>query len=81
MSVYPSENYRKQLKSSFREIKILSLQAQLQFLEALVARHQLWVNEAEKPELASIHLEIIDLVHKLIHLYKRLYDTYHLDDA
>ncbi len=63
-------------KRKREEIKMTSLLTQLDFFNALKDRHRLWANDVDNPQIAQLHLEIIDLIVKIKDTYNRLIDLY-----
>jgi hypothetical protein len=65
-----------------QEIKIENLKTQLDLLESLQIRHEVWADQLADPEIDNIHLEIISLVkqtkQKILSLLEK-YD-YHIPD-
>jgi hypothetical protein len=72
MALYQIENEVQKIQAASRETKKESLQAQLYVLDAWLTRHRLWAEKTNDMEIASIHIEIIALLGKVVYLYKRL---------
>ncbi len=64
-------------KSRRRELKLESLMAQLDFMDALRSRHLGWANDSDDPEIIHIHTEIIALLQQIQGHYRHLLDLYH----
>ncbi len=77
MSVYSFENASQKGDGHSREEIILdSLIAQLQFLEAASARHELWASRVKDDELKQAHLEIANLMKQTGKQFHRVLDYY-----
>lgn len=63
-------------KRQREEIKMNSLLAQLDFFNALQNRHRIWAADVDNPEIAQMHLEIVDLIAEARDKYNRLLDLY-----
>ncbi len=63
-------------KRKQREIKIESMRAGLDFLDALQMRHLGWVEDTNDSEITRIHTEIIDLIQQTRNRYNRLLALY-----
>ncbi len=59
-------------KRQRRELKLESLRAQMDFLDALRIRHLGWADDTDDPEIARIHMEIITLIQRTWDHYDRL---------
>ncbi len=59
-------------KRQRKELKIESLLAQLDFLDALRIRHLGWADATDDPEIAHIHMEIITLIQQTRDRYHHL---------
>ncbi len=66
------------LKHTRKEMKLEGLQIELDLLEALQARHMLWINDDLDPALKRLHCEIIELIHQTQEKYTILLDNYNL---
>ncbi len=64
-------------KNKRREVKLESLQVQLDFMDALRSRHLGWVNDTDDAEIVRLHIEIIALLQQLQDHYRRLLALYH----
>ena len=72
----PVENLERtifMLSNQRKELKKVSLHAQLEFLTSLRSRYFVWANDADDPEITRLHLEILDLIR---HLRDKLLDIY-----
>jgi hypothetical protein len=58
------------------ELKIESLGFQHEFMEVLRNRHLSWAGDINDNEIASLHLEISELITQVSQKYKRLREMY-----
>jgi hypothetical protein len=59
-----------------RDRRISSLLTQLDFFEAVLQRHQMWVDNVDDPEIERVHIEIIGLLRQTRGKYNELLDKY-----
>ena len=62
-----------------REIKIESLERQLEFFEALESRHLAWAGDMNDPEIKEMHFEVIELIKQTKDIYTLLLGAYYKD--
>ena len=58
------------------EMKSEGLQIQYDLLEALQARHKMWAEDSQDPDIESVHLEIIELIWRTRQKYAVLLARY-----
>ena len=58
------------------EMKSEGLQIQYDLLEALQARHKMWAEDSQDPDIESVHLEIIELIRQTRQKYAVLLARY-----
>jgi hypothetical protein len=62
--------------SDRHERKINSLLTQLDFFEAVLERHKIWVDDVDDPEIERVHIEIMGLLRQTRGKYNELLDKY-----
>jgi hypothetical protein len=80
MSIIQYETYVEKLKTSQEEYKVETLRIQRKFLFSLHSHHRLWASHTDDSEVVQSHIEIADLLQKLIEQYDHLLDRYYLKD-
>ena len=78
MSIIQYETYVELLKNSQEEYKVETLRIQRKFLFSLHSHHRLWARHTNDSGIAQSHIEIADLLQKLIEQYDQLLDRYYL---
>ena len=63
-------------KIKLHEVKLGSLRAQLDFLEAIQGRHEVWAGGVDDPEIENAHRRIIELVRETRKEYTLLLSMY-----
>ena len=58
------------------EIKLNSLAAHIEYLDAVAERHRMWANDVPDHEIENLHLEIIGLIRQTREKYIALLDKY-----
>jgi hypothetical protein len=58
------------------EMKLEGLQIQYDLLDALQARHRIWAEDSQDPDIESVHLEIIELIRQTREKYALLLSRY-----
>jgi hypothetical protein len=61
---------------SRKEIRLESLQAQVNHLSFVRARHETWATEMHNPEIRLLHSQVVDLLEQTLDRCNRLLDEY-----
>ena len=62
------------LRDNRHERKIDSLITQLNFIDAVLEHHQLWVDGEDDPEIVRAHIEVMEHLRQTREKYKALLD-------
>ncbi len=65
--------------SNRTEIKMNSIENQLELLELVQSRHSIWIREDLNPEILKTHREIIYLIEQTMNKYEALLQLYSKD--